>query len=281
MAAVLGPTAAGACPTLEFEAWPTPATEICAAPCYQVRMFVEDQLGELQLQAFQMDVEVRVGAIPAILPMPPATNANADGGNIALHNPTGDVEFPWDIVSLVRMSPTVPGALILAASGDLLTVASLASVLNTPGTVCIDDPAKCALIADAIHRSRIYLGFFNVTQHEDLIGDGSGSGACPEPFLGRYCGVPPVGPYFMVQVHNVQGVVYVTPPSGQTLTGGDALAALLFNEAQPPIYYVSLLPEPTPALLLVGVLALLVPLRSMRTTVSRSTPPRTVPPGLP
>src|SRR5262249_6144792 len=142
----------------------------CAAPCYQVRMFIEDRLGELQIQAFQMNVGVYAGAVPAVLPVPPATNGNAGSGNIKVRLSTGTMEFlPWNLSSTVGKSPN-GDAIVVDAAENIFNVASLVDQVNAPGTTCIDDPAKCDLVLDALSRSRIYLGYFNITRTETPIG---------------------------------------------------------------------------------------------------------------
>src|SRR5262245_50756602 len=67
-----------------FDIVATPTTAICPEPCFQVRMFVEDQTRVVDLQAVQFDVAVVSGGSVATLPVPPANNTNAANGNVVM-----------------------------------------------------------------------------------------------------------------------------------------------------------------------------------------------------
>ena len=203
-----------------------------------------------------MDVEVRAGAIPALIPAYPAVSSNAGSGNIGVRRSMGSTELvPWNILGDGRSRP-YGHIIVLAAADRFFSVADVAAELDAPGTTCIDDPDRCDLVTDALSRSRIYLGFFNVSQTEVLVG---GSSSCVDPpYLEQqlYCGPPPQTPYLRVVVGDLHG-----DARAGSRTGDTALNALTYNDAQPPVYYIAFLPEPSRALLLAGAFSLLVPLR--------------------
>ena len=170
VAALLLPAISARAFMLQFEAWPTAASETCASPCYQVRAFVEDLSRIERIEAIQMDIEVRRGATPALIPTYPARNGNAGSGNIEVEYSTGSrAALPWDILSSVAKSPSDGfDALVVDAAGTVWSVESLASAVNASDTTCLDDPAKCEYVKNALTWGRIYLGFFNVTRTEAL-----------------------------------------------------------------------------------------------------------------
>jgi hypothetical protein len=235
---------------LHFEAWPTPASGICAAPCYQVRMFIQVQPYEatLEIQSIQMDVGAGNGADPAELFTPPdENNGNSGPGNILVRYPTGvgsqirSGPLPWNLSSTVARSPAAGSDVrMVHAAGEPFTLASLSARLLSPETSCFDpDSAACDFVLQAIAEGRIYLGFFNVTPREDAT-------EYPRSHYVFFWDALPETRFFDVSVVGITG-------SGEVIEFLAGLSGLTGS--------VPLLPEPSAAVLLGVALLALVALR--------------------
>jgi hypothetical protein len=155
-----------------FEAARTPASSICADPCYQVRIYVE---GHSFIYAIQMDLAVWAGARTAELPFYPETNSNADDGNVTfLPDPASGIDervlFPWSFTAIARSPRPGFDALLLNEAIDSwsgpVSVESVEGYLRSIGPTCAPIET-CQIIEDAVARDRIYLGRFNVTRAND------------------------------------------------------------------------------------------------------------------
>jgi len=166
LAAAMTVSAGAKAATLYFELVSATATTICVAPCYQVRMFIEDPTRSLQIQAIQMDIDV-VNATVGVLPVPPATNTNASGKaaiNVTYTASDGEStnEIAWDTSATVGASPAAGfDALIVLAAGNPFTVNSL-EALRADSIAC-SGAVSCPIVAAALPLNRVYLGRFNIT----------------------------------------------------------------------------------------------------------------------
>src|SRR5262245_17103628 len=87
--------------SIAFQAVATPATSICAAPCYQLRIFLEHPTRSLYIQAVQFELDVMEGASVSNLPIYPQRNSNASGAGTAYRDEFGDLQagLPWNLAS--------------------------------------------------------------------------------------------------------------------------------------------------------------------------------------
>ena len=71
---------------LDVEAWPVPSTEICAAPCYEVRVFLHDSWAPNQVgsDAAEAVADIAYGGIPVPYLPEPASGAALAGALSAL-----------------------------------------------------------------------------------------------------------------------------------------------------------------------------------------------------
>ena len=111
-----------------FQTVAATATSICVAPCFQVQMFAQDTVnGTTPIQAIQFDINVVNSdagkvlisdVVVANLPVPPATNGNAQAGNANVEDDLGNIAvIPFELSATVGKSPQ-PGfdALVVDAS---------------------------------------------------------------------------------------------------------------------------------------------------------------------
>jgi hypothetical protein len=157
----LGATAKAA--SLYFEAVATTATTICVAPCFQIRTFLEDETRALSIQAIQFDVAVDGDGTVANLPVPPATNGNAQAGNTNIEDADGNIAVtPFELSATVGASPTAGfDALFVLASATPFTVNSTAQ-RRADGVGCTPS-GLCTIQLDGLTANRIYLGRFNMS----------------------------------------------------------------------------------------------------------------------
>jgi hypothetical protein len=146
-----------------FETVATTATAICAAPCFQVRMFLEDPTRDVEIQALQFDVDISGGVTVENLTVPPGSNQNADNGNVNVEDGDGNiVVVPWSLSATVGKSPAAGfDALAVLASEFVFDLQALAD-LRAAGVGCTPS-AKCTISLNGLNHDRIYLGRFNVT----------------------------------------------------------------------------------------------------------------------
>jgi len=157
-------------PLLHFEAVATSASAICAAPCYQVRMFLEDSTRSLQLFGLQFDVDVFGSATVGLIPEHSAQNGNVATGNALVENADGvALTVPWNLAAGIGRSPNVGSEmLVLALNADLLTIDAV-QVLHDSAVSC--SPASvCAIQRAGLLQNRLYLGRFNVTWNGGPVG---------------------------------------------------------------------------------------------------------------
>jgi len=201
--------------SLYFELASTVSSASCAAPCFQVRMFIEDPGRALQVQAIQMDVDVTGAATVARLPAPPECNAsnpcpNPNVSRSGETNATYDFAdetssvLPWNLSATVGASPNAGfDALLVLASDTPFTVASL-DAARTTAVVCTGT-VSCPIQAAALPLNRVYLGRFNITAPTGpvafgvrvggIMGNGLGNlpllngGSCSLSFFGS-CSIP-------------------------------------------------------------------------------------------
>ena len=165
LAAAMTVSAGAKAASLYFELTATGTTAICAAPCYQVRMFLEDPTRTLEIQAIQMDIDVQ-NATVGELPVPPATNTNASQkGAINVVYTASDLEttneVSWGTSATVGASPAAGfDALIVLAAGNPFTINSLEAI-RADSSSCFG--LACTIYATALPLNRVYLGRFNIT----------------------------------------------------------------------------------------------------------------------
>jgi hypothetical protein len=208
---------------LVFEPVPVAATSICPAPCYEVRVFIEDSSREVDIQAIQMDIDIGAGALPVAYPVPPATNSNAGDANAIYLDEDEErlVVSPWDLSATVGKSPSGFDVLLVAAASFAFDLTTLAAA-RTAFEGCA--PARaCAILEDADARNLVYLGRFKLTR----------DGAAPA-FEVRVSGISGVGPLVeaveYLQNYGRPGLVpYPAPEPELALLLGAALAAPLLR----------------------------------------------------
>jgi len=158
-----------------FQTAPTTTTTVCAAPCFQVQMFAQDDSadGTRQLQAIQFDVDVRNAdgsdVVVANLPVPPATNTNASAGNTNLEDVDGNITVtPWELSSTVGKSPSATAdALVVDASANPFTASSILAA-RTAAVGCTAS-ATCTIQLNGLNGTLlpgshlVYVGRFNMT----------------------------------------------------------------------------------------------------------------------
>jgi len=166
LAAAMTVSAGAKAASLYFELVSATATTICVAPCYQVRMFMEDPTRSLLIQAIQMDVDVQ-NATVAELPVPPATNTNASAKtaiNATFTASDGEtaVEIAWATSATVGASPA-PGfdALTVLAAVEPFSINSLAVIVAD--SIACSGVVSCPIVNTALTLNRVYLGRFNIT----------------------------------------------------------------------------------------------------------------------
>jgi hypothetical protein len=234
---------------LHFEAWPTPSSETCPAPCYEMRMFLQINPRDTEriIQAIQMDIDIGAGAIATQLPVPPQRNDNAGPGNVhARYDGTRIVGVPWNLASVVGSSPNAGfDALMIHAADATFTVEGVAELVDDPSTSCAN-VNQCSFVSEALALNRVYLGFMNVTRSAELPpGVPPGHGHAGPPF-GYEHSPPPGVPFFTVYVANITG-------------NGDAVEALARGGGGAGS--VEYLPEPSTGFVLPFALAMLVAMR--------------------
>ena len=148
---------------LYFETAATTSSATCPEPCFQIRMFIEDPTRNIEFQAIQMDVDIFGGGTPAVLPVPPARNANADDGNVTVElDEETVVAVPWELAATVGRSPTAGfDALLVNASVPLFDVKAFAALFAAQLSCA---PVEvCGIVGTGLAANRIYLGRFNAT----------------------------------------------------------------------------------------------------------------------
>jgi hypothetical protein len=146
-----------------FETVAATATSLCAAPCFQVRMFLEDPTRDVEIQALQFDVDVSGGVVVANLPIPPASNSNAQAGNVNVEDEDGNVfVVPWPLSATVGASPTTGFDALAVLAGHVPFDLQAFADLRAAGAAC--GPAViCTISLNGLAANRLYLGRFNVT----------------------------------------------------------------------------------------------------------------------
>lgn len=204
-----------------FEPVAVAATSICPAPCYEVRVYIEDASREVDIQAIQMDIDIGAGALPVVYPVPPVANTNAATANATYSDAESGAILPWDLSATLGASPSAGFDVLLvdAASApfDLTTLASRRAAFGS----CA--PAKtCAIHADADARNLVYLGRFNLTR----------DGAAPA-FEVRLGGITGEGPLMQavqfLQYYRYGLIPYPVPEPRVALLLGAALTAPLLR----------------------------------------------------
>jgi hypothetical protein len=181
-AAAMAVTSSAFAAAFVFDVVRATATTICADPCFQIRVFAQDPSRSTPIQAVQLDIAVS-NATPATLPVPPATNANAVGGNttVLVSADPLTASVPWNLSTTTGASPNTGSyALIVDAADTPFTVNSLKQVRNdalvhftnqptvdengdpiTPTPAC---SGACAIQLDGLDRlNAIFLGRFNLS----------------------------------------------------------------------------------------------------------------------
>jgi hypothetical protein len=136
---------------------------VCPDPCYQVRVFAQDPSRSIQIQAVQLDIAV-AGATTVNLPVPPATNGNAAGGNVTLDDADGNqFQRPWNLSTTTGASPNVGNYALIVDAGDTpFTINSLKQE-RTDAAAC-GAAAICTIQLDGLDRlNAVYLGRFNIS----------------------------------------------------------------------------------------------------------------------
>jgi len=162
IAAAMSLSAAAQAATIVFEPVAATASTTCPAPCFNIRMFLEDPTRSVQLTAIQFEVDV-INATAVVAPA-----ANVQGPNTSITD-IDDVTTvaPFPLSATVGASPTAGfDVLVVHASDTAYTVDSLAALRNAgaPDPVAGCSPSgACAIQLAGLQANRIYLGRFNVT----------------------------------------------------------------------------------------------------------------------
>jgi hypothetical protein len=156
--------------TFFFQALPRAGTSICPAPCYEIRMYYEDQNTTYELRSLSFEARVRGSATVGTLPVPPATNGNVATGNVSLFEADQSiVQFPWDLAALIGRSPNNPNVpLSLFATNNPVSIRSARQ--RRAAAVDCGPPRICTIQLDGLAESRLYLGRFNVTWNGGRVG---------------------------------------------------------------------------------------------------------------
>jgi hypothetical protein len=231
----------------------------CPAPCFEVRVFLDDPSGTLEVEAIQLDIGV-TGATLVNLPQvggsgaQPALNVGSPNGSISAQDGSIDppLSYPWNLNAAIATSPT-PGSYVLFALAidrldptknlltmDPLTVQRMLAVRNDANLQCVG--AACGIMLNGLLNSRIYAGRFNISGASaattfTLLAQPAGDGS-----LVNGTGVGPLNPDGTI-THLAELNAGSSCSLANFTTGGSCLINRPFVEP-PPV------PEPGAALLL-------------------------------